>query len=282
MPRPVKQLVQLFTELGDKSPEQYMPEDRALFAEFREAIDLGLIRCAERGDDGRWTVNLWFKKSLLAGFRLGQIYEMDGFSRTSFFDKQTLPPRIFTIANKVRIVPGGTSIRDGAYVAFGVIVMPPAFVNIGAWVDEDTMIDSHVLVGSCAQIGRRCHLSAGVQIGGVLEPAGSLPVIVEDDVMIGGNAGVYEGTVIKKRAVIGSGVVINGSSKLYDLVNDRIYQREGAEPLIVPEGAVVVMGSRPASGDFARQHGLQISTPLIVKYRDDATDARTALEEALR
>lgn len=282
MPRPVKELIRLFTELGDKSTEQYVPEDRAIFAEFREATDLGLVRCAEREADGTWRVNLWFKKCLLAGFRLGQIYEMEGFSRTNFFDKQTLPPRILTLANKVRFVPGGSSIRDGAYLAAGVIVMPPAFVNIGAYVDEDTMIDSHALVGSCAQIGKRVHLSAGVQIGGVLEPPGSLPVIVEDDAMIGACSGIFEGAIVRRRAVIGTGVVLNGSTKLFDLVNGAIHQRQGSDPLIVPEGAVVIPGSRPASGEFARQHGIQIATPVIVKYRDEKTDAATALEEALR
>jgi 2,3,4,5-tetrahydropyridine-2-carboxylate N-succinyltransferase len=282
MPRAVKELIRLFTELGEKSPDQYVPEDRALFAEFREAIDLNLIRCAERRPDGVWTVNVWFKKALLAGFRLGQIYEFEGLGRASFFDKHTLPLRIFSAASKVRLVPGGTSIRDGAYVASGVIVMPPSFVNIGAYVDEETMIDSHVLVGSCAQIGKRVHLSAGAQIGGVLEPAGSLPVIVEDDVMVGGNSGIYEGTVVRRRAVIGTGVLLNGSTKIFDLVKGEIYQREGERPLTVPEGAVVVPGSRPAAGEFAQRHDIHIATPTIVKYRDEKTDAATALEEALR
>jgi 2,3,4,5-tetrahydropyridine-2,6-dicarboxylate N-succinyltransferase len=282
MPRPVPQLVQLFTELGNKTAEQYVPEDRALFAEFREAIDLGLVRAAQKGDDGKWQVNVWFKRAVLAGFRLGQIWESEGYARFNFFDKQTLPTRQLTLHANVRLVPGGSSIRDGAYLAQGVVIMPPSFVNIGAYVGEDTMIDSHVLVGSCAQIGKRVHLSAGVQVGGVLEPVGELPVIVEDDVVVGGNCGLYEGVIISQRAVIGSGVVLNSSTKVYDLIHDRILQREGDQQLVIPPSAVVVPGSRPANGEFAKQHGLHVATPLIVKYRDEKTNAKAALEQALR
>ncbi|MEL6188669.1 MAG: 2,3,4,5-tetrahydropyridine-2,6-dicarboxylate N-succinyltransferase, partial [Myxococcota bacterium] len=214
---------------------------------------------------------------------LGQLFEVDGYTDTNFFDKHTLPTRrALHLTNNLRLVPGGSSVRDGAYVGEGVIIMPPSYINIGAYVGRDTLVDSHVLVGSCAQIGERVHLSAGVQIGGVLEPVGSLPVIVEDDVMVGGNCGVYEGTIVRRRAVLGTGVLLNGSTKVYDLVEGRVLTREGRGPLEIPEGAVVVPGSRPAGGDFARQHGLQVSTPLIVKYRDDKTDAATALEEALR
>lgn len=282
MPRPIKLLVELLTELGDKGPDDYIPEDRALFAELREATNLGLIRCAEPQDDGTWKVNVWYKKALLAGFRLGQNFETTGFCRTGFFDKHTLPTRIVYMTDKVRVVPGGSSIRDGAFVGEGVIVMPPSYINVGAYVGADTLVDSHVLVGSCAQIGQRVHLSAGVQIGGVLEPVGSLPVIVEDDVVVGGNCGVYEGTVVKRRAVLGTGVILNGSTKVYDLVKERVLSREGDKPLTIPEGAVVVPGSRPAAGEFAKQNGLQVATPLIVKYRDERTDAATALEDALR
>lgn len=282
MPRPVKLLVELLTELGDKSPKDYQPEDRALFAELREATNLGLIRCAEHQEDGSWKVNLWYKKALLAGFRLGQTLEQDGYARVHFFDKQTLPTRNFWLTSKVRLVPGGSSVRDGAFVGEGVVIMPPAYINIGAYVDEDTMVDSHALVGSCAQIGKRVHLSAGVQIGGVLEPIGARPVIIEDDVVVGGNSGVYEGTLVRKHAVLGSGVILNGSTKVYDLVHKRVLQRQGDQALDIPEGAVVVPGSRPASGDFAKAEGLSIATPLIVKYRDAKTDAATALEEALR
>ena len=283
MPRPLKEIIRLCTELGNKATDDFVPEDRALFAEFREAINLGMIRCAHRDDDGQWQVNEWFKRCLLAGFRLGQVYEMDGFSKMPFFDKQTLPTRgAFHLASKVRIVPGGTMVRDGAYVGEGVIVMPPSYINIGAFVGPGTLVDSHVLVGSCAQIGERVHLSAGVQIGGVLEPIGQVPVVVEDDVVVGGNSGIYEGTIVRSRAVIGTGVILNGSTKVFDLVNGKTYARSGEDPLVIPEGAVVVPGSRPARGDFAAEHGLHIATPLIVKYRDAKTDAATALEEALR
>lgn len=282
MPRPVQDLVRLLTELGDRKPETFQTEDRALFAEFREASNLGLIRAAEKGPDGAWRVNVWYKKALLAGFRLGQVFESEGYTRTSFFDKHTLPTRALGLASKIRVVPGGSSIRDGAFLAEGVIMMPPSYVNIGAWVGPDTLIDSHVLVGSCAQVGARVHLSAAVQVGGVLEPVGSLPVIIEDDVVVGGNSGVYEGTIVRARAVIGTGVVLNGSTAVYDLVKEQIYRRQGDTPLTIPEGAVVVPGSRPAKGAFAEKHGLTMATPLIVKYRDDKTDAATALEDALR
>lgn len=282
MPRPTKILIEELTALGEKGPDDYIPEDRALFSEMREATNLGLIRCAEPGEDGTWRVNIWYKKALLAGFRLGQNYETPGIGKTPFFDKHTLPTRTFYMTDKVRVVPGGTTVRDGARVEEGVIIMPPSYINVGAYVGRDTLVDSHVLVGSCAQIGERVHLSAGVQIGGVLEPVGSLPVIVEDDVVVGGNCGVYEGTIVKRRAVIGTGVILNGSTKVYDVVKDRVLTRDGDMPLTIPEGAVVVPGSRPAAGDFAKQHGLQIATPLIVKYRDERTDAATALEDALR
>lgn len=282
MPRPTKLLVELLTALGEKSPDDYVPEDRALFAEMREATNLGLIRCAEPIEDGRWTVNVWYKKALLAGFRLGQNFETESFTRTSFFDKHTLPTRQLYMTDKVRLVPGGSTVRDGVFIGEGVIIMPPSYLNIGTYVGEGTLVDSHVLVGSCAQVGARVHLSAGVQIGGVLEPIGSLPVVIEDDVVVGGNSGVYEGTVVKRRAVLGTGVILNGSTKVHDLVKECVLQKEGDQPLIIPEGAVVVPGSRPAAGDFAKAHGLQIATPLIVKYRDEKTDASTALEDALR
>lgn len=281
MPRPIKILKELLEELGNKGPDDYVPEDRALFAELREATNLGLIRCAERDDDGTWRVNVWYKKSLLAGFRLGQMYEQEGIN-FNFFDKHTLPVRKLYMTNKVRLVPGGSSIRDGAYIGEGVIMMPPSYVNIGAYVGENTMIDSHALVGSCAQVGRRCHISAAAQIGGVLEPAGMVPTIIEDDVMVGGNCGVYEGTIVRERAVLGTGVILNGSTRVYDVVNERTLKKEGDKPLEIPAGAVVVPGSRPLDTDYGRANGLSIATPLIVKYRDDKTDAATALEDALR
>lgn len=282
MPRPTKLLVEELTKLGDKDPSSYDPEDRALFAEMREATNYGLIRCAQRGEDGVWTVNVWYKKALLAGFRLGQMLELEGVGRSPFFDKHTLPTRILFLTDKVRLVPGGSSIRDGAFVGEGCVIMPPAYVNIGAYVGKNTMIDSHALVGSCAQVGERCHISAAAQIGGVLEPVGMVPVIIEDDVLVGGNCGVYEGTIVRRRAVLGTGVILNASTPVYDLINERVLRREGDTPLEIPEGAVVVPGVRRAKGDFAEAHGLGMAAPMIVKYRDDKTDAQTALEEALR
>lgn len=239
------------------------------------ALESGTLRAAHRTTHGEWEAVLWVKAAILAGFRRFplQSFEGPGFP---FFDKGAYPPRTFGLENAVRLVPGGSSVRRGAFVGKGVVVMPPAYLNVGAFVDEETMVDSHALVGSCAQIGRRVHLSAGAQIGGVLEPAGARPVIVEDEAFIGGLVGIFEGVVIRKRAVLASGVVITGGTTIYDLVRGQELRRE------VPENAVVVPGSRPASGSFAKSLGLQLYAPCIVKYRDPKTDAATALEEALR
>ena len=242
---------------------------------FLAELEKGTIRAAQRDADGVWTAQAWVKEGILAAFRFGVLTEFASGS-LSFIDKDTIPARRFKVADGVRIVPGGSSIRRGSYIAKGVVMMPPAFVNIGAYVDEGTMIDSHELVGSCAQIGKRVHLSAAAQIGGVLEPIGNVPVVIEDDVVVGGNAGIYEGTVVRGRAVIGAGVVITASTPIYDIVRGQIYRRE------VPYGAVVVPGARPMKGAFAEQHGLSVAAPLIVKYRDEKTDSATALEEALR
>jgi 2,3,4,5-tetrahydropyridine-2,6-dicarboxylate N-succinyltransferase len=282
VPRPTKLLIEELKKLGEKSTDAYDPEDRALFAEMREATNLGLIRCAERQEDGRWIVHVWYKRALLAGFRLGQMLELEGVGRSPFFDKHTLPTRIFFLTDRVRLVPGGNAVRDGAFVGNGVVIMPPAYVNIGAYVGRDSMVDSHALVGSCAQIGERCHISAAAQIGGVLEPVGALPVIIEDDVLVGGNCGVYEGTIVRRGAVLGTGVMLNGSTPVYDLVNERVLRREGDAPLEIPENAVVIPGVRKVAGAFAESNGLGMATPMIVKYRDDKTDAQAALEEALR
>lgn len=244
-------------------------------------LEKGSVRAAVRDPDGVWNALPWVKEGILNAFRFGVLAEFAS-GALSFIDKDTIPPRRFKIADGVRIVPGGSSIRRGAYVGKGVVVMPPAFVNVGAYVDEDTMIDSHALVGSCAQIGRRVHLSAGAQIGGVLEPVGNVPVIVEDDVVVGGNCGIYEGTVVRSRAVIGAGVVLTGSTPVYDVVRGQIYRRTPDRPLEIPFGAVVVPGSRPMRGAFAEQHQLSLATPMIIKYRDEKTDSATALEEALR
>lgn len=250
---------------------------RLAFDAFLSALERGELRAAHR-DGAGWVVDPRVKEGILVGFRMGTLVGMAG---GAFVDKDTWPTRTFVPAERIRLVPGGSSVRRGAYLAPGVTIMPPAYVNAGAFVGEGTLVDSHALVGSCAQIGARVHLSAAAQIGGVLEPVGALPVIVEDDVLVGGNVGIYEGTLVRARAVIGAGVVLTASTRVYDLVHERVIGAEGGV-LEIPEGAVVVPGSRPAGGDFAATHGLQIATPLIVKYRDARTDARTALESALR
>ena len=268
--------------LAASSRSAYGDAERATFAEFRSALSCGAIRAAERGADGAWRANTWVKQGILLGFRIGALKDLSVDGTFRFFDKDTYPVRGTTLADRVRIVPGGSTIRDGAYVAPGVVCMPPMYVNVGAYVDEGTLIDSHVLVGSCAQIGRRVHLSAAAQIGGVLEPVGSLPVIVEDDVLVGGNCGVYEGAIVGRRAVLGSGVILTGSVTVYDLPRKATYRRTAQAPLRIPEGAVVVPGSRRMADPFAERHGLALYTPVIVKYRDEKTDAAAALEEALR
>jgi 2,3,4,5-tetrahydropyridine-2-carboxylate N-succinyltransferase len=260
----------------------YTTEDRALFAEFRAALSRGEIRAAERGADGQWLANMWVKEGILLGFRMGQLCDMSVDRTLRFFDKDTYPVRPTTVADGVRIVPGGSSIRDGSYVAPGVICMPPMYINVGAYVDEGTMIDSHALVGSCAQIGRRVHLSAAAQIGGVLEPVGALPVIVEDDVLVGGGCGVYEGTIVRARAVLAAGTIVTGATPVYDLARDRIYKRAGDRPLEIPAGAVVVPGARAVAGPAAASSGISLYAPVIVKYRDAKTDAATLLEDYLR
>jgi 2,3,4,5-tetrahydropyridine-2-carboxylate N-succinyltransferase len=262
-------------------PESLGDEARAAFDAFRDALEAGVIRAAEPSAEG-WKVNAWVKKAILLGFRLGRFTELDAAGPLQFFDKDTYPTQRFTVERNVRVVPGGTAVRAGAYVAPGVVIMPPAYVNVGARVEEGTLVDSHALVGSCAQIGKRVHLSAGAQIGGVLEPVGALPVIVEDDVLVGGNCGVYEGTVVGRHAVLGAGVILTGSVTLYDLPKKTSYRRQGSEPLRVPPGAVVVPGSRRITDSFAEKNGLQLYTPIIVKYRDERTDAAAALEDALR
>lgn len=252
-----------------------------IIADLLDGLNKGSIRSAEPTADGNWQVNMWVKQGILLCFRHGTMSDMSS-AAFPFFDKHTLPLHPFSIESGVRIVPGGSAIRTGSYVAKGVICMPPMYINIGAYVDEGTMVDSHALVGTCAQIGKRVHISAAAQIGGVLEPAGARPVIIEDDVMIGGNCGVYEGVMIRKRAVLGSGVILNASTPVYDLVNERIIRSSQDSPLEIPEGAVVVSGSRRIASAYAQGHGLSVSTPIIMKYRDEKTDARTALEMSLR
>lgn len=262
---------------------EFSSADRDIYEEFKLALRSGKVRSAEKDADGNWHANTWVKQGILLGFRMGKMVEMSKPTETlRFFDKDTFPLRPMSLDDGVRIVMGGSAIRDGSYVAPGVVVVPPAYVNVGAYVDEGSMVDSHALVGSCAQIGKNVHISAAAQIGGVLEPVGALPVIIEDNVMIGGNTGVYEGTIVRERAVLGTGVILTRSTPVFDLPNQRIIKAENGRPLEIPAGAVVVQGSRAVTNEFGRENGLSIYCPIIVKYRDDRTDASTRLEDYLR
>lgn len=257
--------------------------DREVFEAFKAALRTGAIRSAEKGADGVWRANAWVKRGILLGFKMGKMVAMSKETETfQFFDKETYPLRPTTLDDKIRIVPGGSTIRDGSYVAPNVVLMPPCYVNVGAYVDEGTMIDSHALVGSCAQIGKRVHLSAAAQIGGVLEPVGANPVVIEDDALIGGNTGVYEGTIVRERAVLASGVILTRSTPVFDLVNGCVIKSDGDKPLEIPAGAVVVQGARAVTSGFGKENGLSLYAPMIVKYRDDKTDASTMLEDYLR
>lgn len=250
--------------------------------DFIASLNNGSIRCAEPNEFGGWDVNSWVKVGILTIFKNSNLVDFSVNDEFRFFDKDLLNLKPLTLDDKVRLVPGGSSIRTGSFVAPSVICMPPMYINIGAYVDEGSMIDSHALVGTCAQVGKKVHLSAASQIGGVLEPAGARPVIVEDEVMIGGNCGVYEGVMVKKRAVLGTGVILNASTRVYDLVNNSIIKASNEEPLVIPENAVVIPGARAINSPYGKEHGLSVSTPLIIKYRDDKTDAKTALEDILR
>ena len=258
---------------------------RDAFVRLRTALSAGEVRAAEpdASTPSGWRVNAWVKQGILLGFRFGDVVDMSAdHGRWPFVDKDTMPLKRFAAASGVRMVPGGSTVREGAYLGQGVVCMPPMYINIGAYVGRGTMIDSHALVGSCAQVGERVHVSAAAQIGGVLEPVGALPVVIEDDVLVGGNCGVYEGAIVKRRAVLASGTILTGSTPIYDLPNGRIIEPSGGGPLIVPEGAVVVPGTRPVTSGHGREWGLAVATPIIVKYRDERTDARTALEQAIR
>jgi 2,3,4,5-tetrahydropyridine-2,6-dicarboxylate N-succinyltransferase len=252
------------------------------FDALKQLLNSGTVRAAEPAPDGSWRVNPWVKSGILLGFRLGRVTQVLTSGPFPFFDKDTYPLRTISPAEGIRIVPGGSSIRDGCYVAPGVVCMPPMYINVGAYVGEGTMVDSHALVGSCAQIGRRVHLSAGAQIGGVLEPAGALPVIIEDEVLVGGNSGVYEGTIVRERAVLAPGTILSAGTSVFDLVRDRVYRREGERPLEVPAGAVVVPGSRPVRSGPGAKAGVALYAPVIVKYRDERTDNAIKAEELLR
>jgi 2,3,4,5-tetrahydropyridine-2,6-dicarboxylate N-succinyltransferase len=273
-----EQIEHLFTKT-----EEFDAHDREIFNQFKTELCEGRIRAAEKDENGNWNANAWVKRGILLGFKMGKMVTMSMSGETlQFFDKDTYPLRPMNLDDKIRIVPGGSSIRDGSFIAENVVLMPPCYVNVGAFVDEGTMIDSHALVGSCAQIGKRVHLSAAAQIGGVLEPVNANPVVIEDDVLVGGNTGVYEGAIVRERAVLASGVILTRSTPVFDLVNNTIIKSDGDKPLIIPAGAVVVQGSRAITSGFGKENGLSIYAPIIVKYRDEKTDASTKLEDYLR
>jgi len=272
-------------DLFDHPPASYHEDHFMLFARLKEALNTGAVRAAEPDASSKtgWRVNPWVKKGILLGFRIGGIVDMSvDATRQPYFDKATWPVKRFTVSSGVRIVPGGSSIRDGCFIGKSVTCMPPMYINAGAWVGDGTMVDSHALVGSCAQVGKSCHISAAAQIGGVLEPVGALPVIIEDDVLVGGNCGVYEGTVVKRRAVLGSGVILTRSTPVYDVARGVVISAQGEEPLVIPEGAVVVAGSRAITSGKGKEWGVSLYTPVIVKYRDEKTDSRVQLEDLLR
>lgn len=285
MPTALKEVERQIAALFDAKPAHYSDQDHRVFRAFKEELNSGRVRSAEpdASQSSGWRTNTWVKKGILVGFRMGAVVDMSVDPRKQpFFDKDTYPVRQFTAGDGVRIVPGGSSIRDACFIGRDVVCMPPMFVNAGAYVGDGTMIDSHALVGSCAQIGRHCHISAGTQIGGVLEPIGALPVIIEDDVLVGGNCGVYEGTVVKRRAVLGTGTILNRSMPLYDLVRGEVYAATETQPLIVPEEAVVVAGSRAVPRGIGKEWGISLYTPVIIKYRDAKTETKIQLEDLLR
>ena len=270
--------------LFEQSPSNYSDEHRGLFKSFLHLLNSGAVRAAEPdpSQPSGWRVNSWVKKGILLGFRMGGIVDMTNGGSLPFFDKSTYALKQIGADAGIRIVPGGSSIRDGCFVGRGVTCMPPMYINVGAYVSDGTMVDSHALVGSCAQIGRNCHISAASQIGGVLEPVGALPVIIEDEVLVGGNCGVYEGTIVKARAVLGSGTILNRSTPVYDVVRRDIHRASSDQPLVIPEGAVVVSGTRRITQGIGAEWGLSVYTPLIVKYRDAGTDTKVQLEDLLR
>lgn len=278
-------LEQRIDELFAKQKEDYSHGDMVTFNEFKQALNSGEARAAAPDSSAPtgWRVNAWVKRGILCGFRLGQTVDMsvDG-GRFSFFDKSTYPTKPLSIEDSVRVVPGGSTVRDGVYLGPSVTCMPPMYINVGAYVGEGSMIDSHALVGSCAQVGSHCHVSAAAQLGGVLEPVGALPVVIEDEVLVGGNCGVYEGTIVQRRAVLGAGVVLTRSTPVYDIVRGEVYKATDESPLVIPQGAVVVPGTRPITAGKGAEWNLSLAAPVIVKYRDEKTDARIQLEDLLR
>jgi 2,3,4,5-tetrahydropyridine-2-carboxylate N-succinyltransferase len=304
------ELQTLIDELYGRETTEFGEEYFQAFDELKAALNDGRVRAAEPDPTvpTGWKVNAWVKKGILLGFRIGRVVEMDvappfrvaraGLKpavtekpqrqnadialQSQFRDKHTFPLKDIPADRNIRIVPGGSAIRDGCYIGKGVVCMPPMYINVGAYVDDETMIDSHALVGSCAQVGKRVHISAGAQIGGVLEPIGALPVIIENDVLVGGNCGVYEGTIVGSGAVLAAGTILTGSTPMYDLVRDAVYRREGEQPLVIPAGAVVVPGARAVTKGRGKELGLSLYTPVIVKYRDEKTDQAVRLEELLR
>ena len=271
--------------LFNEGPQAYTSEHLKLFQQFKDALNAGTARAAEPDSQSPtgWRANAWVRKGILLGFRMGAIVDMSiDPSRQPFFDKATYPVKQFAIDSGVRIVPGGSSIRDGCFIGKGVTCMPPMYINVGAYVGDGTLIDSHALVGSCAQIGSRCHISAAAQIGGVLEPVGAMPVVIEDEVLVGGNCGVYEGTIVKTRTVLGTGTILNRSTPVYDMVTGAIHTATDEIPLVIPENAVVVAGSRAIGHGRGKEWQLSLYTPVIVKYRDEKTDAKVQLEDLLR
>jgi 2,3,4,5-tetrahydropyridine-2-carboxylate N-succinyltransferase len=278
----LRQEITTLFEQGASAPKEHA---REAFARLRAELSSGRVRAAEPDPSSAtgWRVNAWVKQGILVGICCGDLVDVGiGKGRWPFFDKDTLPLKALNVSNGVRLIPGGSAIRDGAYLGPGVICAPPMYINIGAYVGEGTFVDSHALVGSCAQIGKRVHLSAAAQIGGVLEPVGAMPVIIEDEVLVGGNCGVYEGAIVQRRAVLAAGTILTGSTPVYDLPNERIIRAEAGQPLVIPEGAVVVPGARQVTVGIGKEWGLSLATPVIVKYRDEKTDARTELEQWIR
>jgi 2,3,4,5-tetrahydropyridine-2-carboxylate N-succinyltransferase len=273
--------IEAFFRITEPTEEQRR-EALAVFGEFKGALNGGEVRAASRNAGDQWIVHQWVKRGILLGFRLGALTDYSIDDNFRFFDKETYPTKRVTIGDGVRIVPGGSTVRDGVYLGRGVTIMPPAYINVGAYVGDGTMVDSHALIGSCAQIGKRCHISAAAQVGGVLEPVGALPVIIEDEVLVGGNCGVYEGAIVRQRAILAAGVILTGATPIFDAVRGGIYRRAGDKPLEVPPGAVVLPGSRAITVGAAKEWGLSVYAPVIIKYRDERTETSVQLEEFLR